>query len=126
MFEFIYLFESITVMDFLEVQVNDVNLVVHRVDIIARYSHLKFVIFPVSKSNTVVLKVTLVSVCIFCKTIFRKSIYFIFELNLTLGVYTSSNVVSFLLFLLDSCAHLSIILYTRIFVFVHFIQLNMV
>ena len=48
-----------------EVEINDIDLVVHGVCIVTRYSHLEFVIFSVSKSNGVILKATVISVYLF-------------------------------------------------------------
>jgi len=62
-----------------KVQVNDVDLVVHRVSVVRPYSHLELVIFTGSKSNGVVIKVTLICIDLLSQSIFRELIYFIFN-----------------------------------------------
>jgi hypothetical protein len=60
-----------------EIEINDVDLVVHGVCIVTRYGHLEFVIFSVSESNRVILKATVISVYLFGLSFFRQMINFI-------------------------------------------------
>ena len=52
-----------------QIQRNDVDLVVHSVNIIARHSHVKLVILPIPERYRIVLEVALVRVYLLCLSI---------------------------------------------------------
>ena len=60
MFELVDLLEPVIWLA--ELQINDVNLVVHRVGVITSHCHLEFVILPGPEGYRIVLKVTFIGI----------------------------------------------------------------
>lgn len=76
-FEFINFSEAFVWL--FKVQINDVDLIVHRVSVITRYRHLKFIILTISKSYRVILESTVVCINLFCFSFFRKMVDFVHD-----------------------------------------------
>ena len=70
--KFIDLLEA--VVGFVKTEVNDVDLVVHAVRVVAAHGHLELVVFSGPEGNRVVLKITLVSINLLSHTIFGERV----------------------------------------------------
>lgn len=63
-----------------KIEVNNVDLVIHRVSVVGPYRHLKLIIFARSKCNGIIIKVTLVCVDLLGEAVVRQMIDFIFNI----------------------------------------------
>lgn len=78
MLEFVYLHESIIWLA--QIQRNNVDLIIHCVNVVTRHCHVKLVVFSIPERNGVVLKIAFISINLLCLTIFCQLINFVFEL----------------------------------------------
>lgn len=102
MFKFIYLFKSIVWL--FKIQINNINLVIHTVCVIATNSHYKFIIFSSSECYRIILKVTIVCVYLFRSSIINKNIKIIFKI-LSLSLAQKILLASLINLILHTCYH---------------------
>ena len=67
---------------FVQIKADNVDGVIHRVGIIARHRHMKFIVFPIPKSNGIILKVALIRVNLLGLPVFGLLVDLILELVL--------------------------------------------
>lgn len=105
MLKFHYLFKAFVWLA--KIKIYDVNLVLHWICVVRGYSHLEFVILPISESHGIVLEVASISVDLLCQSILYQRIKVILKLRFLLNL---SCWVTRLQFLVTTILHILILL----------------